>query len=310
MSRSVLHPTLYTPATTALDKLINLVNRRGKAVNLAAYRIVMCTEDSIREDDVPEALRRLETVLEGMEPESKVTSYVRVRNPELLARVMEMPFAERLRGFVIPKTDPASFPQYADQLQGTGFRLMPILESPLTMDRHFRETLRMVLTSDGYRGMIDCLRIGANDLMGHLGIRRDDNTFTVYDTPVGNVIHDIINEFRGLAGFTVTAPVFECFAPRYDELLRKEVRHNMMNGLYGQTVIHPRHIRIIRDMYKVSETDLASATEIVQKDTAVKGVNGKMDERATHLKWAELVLERDQLFGDGETSQTHLDAIR
>lgn len=309
MSSSVLHPTLYTPATAELDKLINLVNRQGKAASAAAWRVVLCTEDAIREDDVPEALQRLRGVLAGMNPDTRVTSYVRVRNPEVLSRILELPFAERLRGFVIPKTDPASFPRYADQLAGTDFRLMPILESPLTMDRHFRDTLRGVLTSDGYRGMIDCLRIGANDLMGHLGIRRDDSMFTVYDTPVGITIHEIINEFRGLAGFTVTAPVFECFAPEYDELFRKEVRLNMMNGLYGQTVIHPRHIRAIRDMYKVSEADLLSATQILESDDAVKGVNGKMDERATHLKWAELVLERHRLFGSSAESRTLLAVV-
>jgi citrate lyase beta subunit len=158
--------------------------------------------------------------------------------------------------------------------------------------------------------MIDCVRIGANDLMGHLGIRRDDDLFTVYDTPVGITIHEIINEFRGLTGFTVTAPVFECFAPEYDLLLHTEVRRHIMNGLLGQTVIHPRHIRIIRDLYKVSVRDLMSAQSIVHDPTPVNGFNGKMDERATHLRWAQLILERHRLFGDSSTSRTLVEAIK
>lgn len=307
MSHSVLHPTLYTPATTPPAKLRLLVNGQSGA---AAWRVVMCTEDSIHEDDLPQALKTLGTVLAGMDPASSVTTFVRVRNSEVMAQVLDLPYAERLHGFVVPKADPSSFPGYADQIADTDFRLMPILESPLMLDQHFRETLRMVLTDGRYHGMIDCLRIGANDLMGHLGIRRDDTKFTVYDTPVGTIIHDLINEYRGLAGFTITAPVFECYGPKFDDLLRLEVRNHMLNGLFGQTVIHPRHIRIIRDLYKVSVADLKSAQDIVGTTTAVKGVNGRMDERATHLKWAELVLERDRLFGDSASSQTLLGTIK
>lgn len=273
------------------------------------WRVVLCTEDSIREDDVPLALEQLRVVLAGMNPDLGVTTFVRVRTPEVLARLLELPHVERLRGFVIPKADPISFPHYADQIAGTDFRLMPIMESPLMTDRHFRETLRTVLSDVRYHGTIDCLRIGANDLMGHLGIRRDDTEFTVYDTPVGVTIHDIINEFRGLAGFPVTAPVFECYGPQYDGLLHAEVRRHIMNGLYGQTVIHPRHIRIIRDMYKVSAPVYQSALDIVNDNTAVKGVLGKMDERSTHLKWAELIIERRRIFGDSAVSHTLMSAI-
>ncbi len=305
MTYSVLHPTLYMPATRSPEKQLHIVNAGESGV----WRVVLCTEDSIREDDVPAALESLRVVLAGMDPDSGVATFVRVRTPEVMARVLEMPNSDKLRGFVIPKADPAHFPHYADQVVDSVFRLMPILESPLMTDRHFRETLRTVLTDDHYKGLIDCLRIGANDLMGHLGIRRDDNYFTVYDTPVGVTIYNIINEFRGLAGFTITAPVFECFGPQYDELLFLEVRQHMMNGLYGQTVIHPRHIRLIRDRYKVNEIDLLSARDIIDGDKAVKGVLGKMDERATHLKWAELVVERYKLFGDSATSQTQLSAV-
>lgn len=306
MNKSVLHPTLYTPATTSPAKVLKLVNGN----EIAAWRIVLCTEDSIREGDIPAALLNLKTVLEEMSSESSVATFVRVRNPEILSRMLDLPHVERLRGFVIPKTDPESFPQYADQVVGdTQFRLMPILESPLMTDRHFRETLRTVISAPQYFNAIDCVRIGANDLMGHLGIRRDDSKFTIYDTPVGQTIFAIINEFRGLTGFKITAPVFECFAPGYDPLLLEEVGRHMMNGLYGQTVIHPRHIRLIRDAYKVSPNDLKSARSILGEGLAVNGLNGKMDEATTHRKWAELVLERYELFGDSSESRTHMSAL-
>lgn len=305
MSHSVLHPTLYTPATTSPNKQIALADGRVPGV----WRVVLCTEDSVREDDVPEAIEKLSIVLRGMDSNSGVDTFIRARNPEVMAKILALPYVERIRGFVIPKADPQSFPLYANQVAGTDFRLMPILESPLMFNQHYRETLLSVLLQDGYRDMIDCLRIGANDLLGHLGIRRDDKTFTIYDTPVGNLIFSIINEFRGGHDFTITAPVFECYDTIYDQLLLKEVRQHILNGLFGQTIIHPRHIRLIRDAYKVSEADRQSAQGIVSNSAAVKGVNGKMDEYTTHIKWAQRTLERDFLFGDSAISHTLMSAI-
>jgi citrate lyase beta subunit len=300
MSQSTLHPTLYTPAIMAADKQIKLVNHDDGMNGI--WRIVLCTEDSIREEDIPEALDTMRTVLAAKRRNSGVAVYVRVRNPEVMAQVLTLPNADKLEGFVIPKADPASFPLYADQVAGRDFRLMPILESHLMFNDGFRASLRAVLGL--YRDQIECLRIGANDLMGHLGIRRDDELFTIYDTPVGNLIYQVINEFRGVDGYTITAPVFECFDQKYDPLLLREVRQHMMNGLYGQTVIHTRHLRPIRDAYRVSDDDLKSAQGIVGTSTAVLGLNGKMDERATHFKWAELIIERHRMFGDAEAIQT------
>jgi citrate lyase beta subunit len=305
MSKSTLHPTLYVPSIMAANKLIKLVNHDDGSNGI--WRIVLCTEDSIREEDIPEALSTIGTVLAAKRRDSGVAVYVRVRNHEVMAQVLALPKADKLEGFVIPKADPASFPLYAEQVLGQRYRLMPILESHLMFMDSFRATLREVLKQ--YRDQIECLRIGANDLMGHLGIRRDDELFTIYDTPVGNLIHQIINEFRGVDGFTITAPVFECFDERYDHLLLREVRQHMMNGLYGQTVIHPRHIRIIRDTYRVSKGDLESAQGIVRTDTAVLGLNGKMDERATHLNWAELMIERHNNFGEALGEVVHAPLI-
>lgn len=301
MTNSVFHPTLYTPATTPVDKQLKILNgeREGEGI----WRVVLCTEDSIREGDVPLALDTLRTVLHQTKRHSGVGAFVRVRNADVMKRVLDLPDADKLKGFVIPKADPESLPDYVTQLAGTDFKLMPILESQRMFDRSFRTSLLHVLL--GYNPAIECLRIGANDLMGYLGIRRPTKKLTVYDTPIGNLIGDIITEYRGVGDFTITAPVFECFGPEYDGLLRKEVTRNITYNLYGQTVIHPRHIRMIRDMYKVSKADLESAQKIMgDAPKAVEGLNGRMDEYTTHWRWAKIILERYALFGDSETSKT------
>lgn len=295
MYQSTMHPTLYTPATMELPKILALANRvRNKT---GVWRMVLCTEDSIHENDVPEALERIRALLSNLHADTPVCLYVRVRNPQVLAQVLEMPDVTRLTGFVVPKADAATFPQFADQLTGTDFRLMPILESRFMPDLYFRHELRSMFKDGRYHGMIDCLCIGANDLMGHHGIRRANQDFTVYDTPVGKTIMDIANEFRGVDGFTVTAPVFELYDPQYGELFRREARQHVMNGLFGQTVINLVHLLPLRDLYSVTPDDLASAQSILGSGRAVYGLNGRMDEYATHWKWAKMVLERHQLFG-------------
>ena len=180
MGNSIFHPTLYTPATTNPDKLLTLFNgQSGKAV----WRLVLCTEDAISEHEVPQALETLREVLIRGRSNSRVATFVRVRNLEVQKRVLELPKVDKLHGFVIPKSDPESFDGFVDQLAGTDFKLMPILESKNMFDRSYRTSLLHVLMK--HRDRIECLRIGANDLMGYLGIRRSVKDFTVYDTPVG-----------------------------------------------------------------------------------------------------------------------------
>lgn len=307
--KPTLHPTLYSPATTDPVMLTEKVLYNP---TLPVWRLVICTEDAIREDDVPRGLKNIQDVLTLLKPSSRKTVFVRARNPEVLKRILDLPGAEKLTGFVIPKADPSTFPVYASlihQLPEGRFRIMPILESPLMTDRHYRDTLRHVLVDQ--RKYIDCVRIGANDLMGHLGIRRDSNYLTVYDTPVGQTIMSIINEYRGTSGFAITAPVFECFDKRHDDLLRREVHQNIVNGLFGQTVIHPRHLRIIRDMYSVTPDELDSARGMLATETAaVRGVAGRMDEVTTHNKWAQTILDRYSLFGTTDASGLRLATIR
>lgn len=300
---SVFNPTLYTPATTPVDKQLALVNGEQAGI----WRTVLCTEDAVAEDDVPRAFDNLRAVLGAADPDSGVTTYVRVRDVDVLRRVLDIPGVEKLQGFVIPKADPESLPRYVDQLAGTGFTVMPILESHRMFDGSYRAAL--LHTTMAYSSLIECVRIGANDLMGHLGIRRSTTQFTIYDTPIGGLIGEIIREFRGVGGFTITAPVFECYGPAYDDLLRKEVSQHILNGLFGQTVIHPRHIRHIRDLYKVSPADLESARGLKQKGPAVMGVNDRMDEYTTHWRWADLVLERHRVFGDDQMSTTAADVL-
>ncbi len=320
---NTMHPVLYTPATTDVDKLLDVINGSNPDI----HRMVVCTEDSVSEDDVPLALDNLRRMSErydpGHNPGQGVEVFVRARNPEVLGQILDNPTIERVAGFVVPKADPVDYPKYADLInkRDADLRIMPILESPEMTDAVYRADLLDVISASEYRDGIDCLRIGANDLLGHQGMRRPRKKLTIYGTVIGRLMDNIVNEFRGNGGFDITAPVFECFAPEDDPLFMEEAVQNIANRLFGQTVIHPRHVKILNNLYRVCSDDLASAREMCGAEgvdvKAVNGKNGRMDEVTTHSKWAANILLQAEMFGvvdppsaSVNTVPTHSRAIR
>lgn len=290
-----MHPVLYTPATTALQKLVSMVSGRTPLVR----RLAICTEDSVAEQDLPVAIQRLALLLPQIDPKGPVKVFIRPRNHAVLGELLGLDGIENVTGFVLPKVGPKGFPRYAEAIlrRNPDFRIMPILESGKLTDPYFRSELLNVLTQGSFRDNIDCVRLGGNDLMLHQGLRRDDAEFTIYDI-IGHLLDSIINEFRGNGGFAVTAPVFGFFGEQFDELFLREVRMSIAKGLFGQTTIHPRHLPLLAEAYKVKATDAMSAQALLTPDApAVVGRGGKMDERATDLGWAQAVTRRAQLFG-------------
>ena len=166
--------------------------------------------------------------------------------------------------------------------------LMPTLETPEVFDPGAMVELRSALL-EHLPGRIIALRIGGNDLMGSLGLRRSP-TMTLYSTPMGYVI-PMLCGIMGSAGFALTAPVFEQLnAP---QLLEHELALDIAHGLVGKTAIHPGQIAVIHRALQVSLEDFNSARQI-QSDTApaVFKFNDAMCEPATHGKWAQMIIER------------------
>lgn len=292
MSNALL-PVLYAPATLELDKLVRLMNGGDELVR----RLAICTEDSIGEHEVKAAIANIKAALKQFDPESPTEVFIRLRDHDAtMEAVLDLKRIKLVSGFIIPKAHPTGFTKYAHPIirKGDHFKLLPIIEHKRTPDSTFRR--RLLDTLLDYQSRIDCVRIGGNDLLGHQALRRAEGV-TIYDTVIGDLIASIVNEFRGIGGFEVTAPVFEGFDPMYDKQLEDELLRSIANGLFGQTVIHPRHLRIILRAYEVSAKDYASAKAMIDTSTAVFGNAGRMDEKATHYEWAVRTTARAKLFG-------------
>lgn len=289
MLNKPLGATLYVPANH--KDLLDIAN----GVKLPKLRsVIFCTEDAVSDRDLGYALFNLSMTLAHMDAVAVLDRFVRVRNPHVLERVLAMPGAEHLTGFVIPKATCANFDAYFRLVRHTGHCLMPTLETAEVFDDREMVAFRELLRAPGVVGRILALRIGGNDLLALLGIRRP-RSMTIYRTPLGPVIARLVTTFAPY-GFRLTAPVFEHLDN--DALLDAEVMEDLAHGLVGKTAIHPDQLAPIEMHYRVQPGDVAAARKIMDADSpAVFKMGNSMCEVATHRAWAQAVIAQAQQFG-------------
>ena len=284
-----LGATLYVPATH--KDLLQIAD--GELLG-ALRSVIFCTEDAVADRELSYSLFNLSLVLQQMIERPGTERFVRVRNPDVMQRVLEMPGVEKLTGFVLPKTTHHNFDAYFKQVRKTGFMLMPTLETVEVFEETEMKLFRQCLEQPGVRDHILALRIGGNDLLALLGIRRPRN-MTIYRTPLGPVISKLVTTFR-LYGFALTAPVFEHLDN--PALLAQEMEEDLAHGMVGKTAIHPSQIALIEQHYRVPSTDIEVAMRIMDAASpAVFEMHDSMCEVATHRAWAHRVVEQARVFG-------------
>jgi citrate lyase beta subunit len=281
-----LGATLYVPATRAEPSAIAY----GSIAGLRSC--VFCLEDAVRHDEVPQALRNIAHLLAGLSHRTGPLVFVRPRSPEMLARILLMPGADRLDGFVLPKVTAETLPEWLALPLAAHHKLMPTLETREAFDPAEMRRLRDQLLTVQERVL--ALRIGGNDLLHCLGLRRPGRG-TIYEGPLGAVVATLAGLFLPY-GFALSAPVME----RYDDpvLLRAEFARDLEHGLTSKTAIHPAQLPVIHAALAVSAGDLADADSLLAADApAVFGASGRMCEPATHRRWAETIVRRAALYG-------------
>ncbi len=284
-----LGASLYIPAIR--DDIVAIANAE-KYGNLRS--MIFCTEDSIGERDVPSALARLESSLSEFKSVPKRLRFIRARNPRVLEKILAMRCIERIDGFVLPKVRLDTLVDYLSLLKGTCFMLMITLETIEVFDAAKMVALRDFMLDQGCRERILALRIGGNDLLNLLRIRRPRDR-TIYQTPIGSVIANLVTTFKPY-GFELTAPVFEYLDDT--ALLCEELRQDLAFGLFGKTAIHPSQVGVIEAFYRVSREDVDIARSLLHPDSnAVFRMHNSMCEVATHSNWAKETMRRAQIFG-------------
>lgn len=295
-----LGATLYMPCTRT-----DLAARLFGPTRIAGLRsVVLCLEDAVLERDLPVALMNLGGLLRSAaarEPgPSDPMVFVRPRDPAMLARILRMPGVGSLTGYVLPKANAETLPCYLGLQMPEGQMLMPTLETREACDPYEMRRLRDQLLA--VQDRILALRIGGNDLMQSMGLRRPPGS-TAYEGPLGAVIAMLVATFSPW-GFALSAPVMERFGDA--ALLRREVARDIDHGLLTKTAIHPEQIPIIQNALAVPAFELDEARLILDPaGPAVFAQGGVMCEPATHRVWAERLIARADAYGTIDAVPLH-----
>ena len=287
-SAYALGATLYMPATR--PDILDVV--MGEKIH-GLRSLVVCLEDAVAETDVQQALNNLKNLLLGIDarggrPPGSPMVFVRPRDAAMAAVLNDWSLMRYVDGFVVPKLRLSNIHQWQQAVTRDELMLMPTLETPEVYDPSAMVELRGAML-ELLPERIIALRIGGNDLMGCLGLRRNP-AMTLYSTPMSYVI-PMLCGIMGSAGFALTAPVFEQL--NTPQLLEHELALDLAHGLVGKTAIHPSQIAIIHNALQVSLEDLTSARHIVSEAApAVFKFNDAMCEPATHYTWAQKTIER------------------
>jgi citrate lyase beta subunit len=252
--------------------------------------LIACTEDSIAEADVDRALANLSRILPQLPHRDQgPLRFIRPRSAAVLAELLRMDGIERVHGFVIPKADIDTLSPYEVALGRHDYWLMPTLETSAVFDPLALRELRQRLTVITLKRHILALRIGGNDLLKMLGLRRLRGV-SIYHTPLGLLIPQLVLAFRAF-GLHLTAPVFDFIDD--PQTLAEEVRQDVQMGLIGKTAIHPDQVPVIEEGLAVSEHELELARQILEpRREAVFRLHGAMIEKAVHQEWAYAILAR------------------
>jgi citrate lyase beta subunit len=253
------------------------------------HSLIGCTEDAVSQSRLQFALKQLAQTFGHLPGKDQGPDrFIRCRGPDVLETILAMEGVERVHGFVLPKCEIVNLRHYEDLLAGSSFKVMPTLETKGVFDPVWRRDIRQYLQASALDVL--ALRIGGNDLLRLLGMRRIRGV-TTYETPLGLLIAQLMLEFRP-AGFQLTAPVYDYFSD--PATLAEEVARDSSMGLIGKTAIHPEQVPIIENGWKLSTDDIETAKEILTTRD-MRGVfssKGAMHEVSVHDRWAEDVVSR------------------
>jgi len=285
-----LGASLYVPSNR---NDLSAIANRIKYQHLRS--VIFCTEDSIKDHEISKSLENISNMLININTDENILRYIRVRNSDILEQCLTFDAIDKIDGFVLPKVTRNNINEYYSKFSETdNFDVMLTLETPDVFNSQEMVLFRDLLLEDKFYRRILSIRIGGNDLLNHLHIRRAV-THTVYSTPLRAVISMLASTFKPF-GFNLTGPVFEGINDAIT--LNHEVVKDLQHGLFGKSAIHPDHVPIIENHYQVLRQDLEMAEAILDNGKpAVFSMHGYMCEPATHTNWARQIIERSRCYG-------------
>ncbi len=281
-----LGATLFAPAT---HKNIEPILKREKYPHLRSLLIDL--EDGLGKNSYDEGLARVQTLLLKHKPNDLLV-FIRPTGPDSLKELLKIDQIEKADGFILPKFSLQNSARYKEILHDKPFYIMPSIEGEELFDEVLLQRLKKEITE--FKERLLLVRVGCEDMMRQLVMMREcDKSLFDYSAPAF-VLGRVIAAFKS-AGLFVSGCVYPCF--KDEEQFLKDIERDLQEGLFSKTIIHPSHIALANEAYKVTKEELAKAKEILAANNAVLNQNGTMGERNTRLPYAKFILKRAEIYG-------------
>ena len=281
-----LGATLFVPAT---HKSLEAILSGEKYLTLRS--VLIDYEDGISNSELQEALNVLKKLLLSYK-KGKLLVFIRPRNSEILKDILALAMIEKIDGFILPKFSLRNASRYLDQFENNTFSLMPSIEGEELFNFCKLTELRDILLA--YKERIVLVRFGLQDLLKQLDMKRSclNGVFDLSAPSV--VVGNFIATFKS-AGFGVSGGVYPCFNDK--EGFIKDVKRDLEEGLFSKTIIHPNHIEMINELYKVTFKEFEEATEILKSKEVCFAQNTKMAAPITMIPHAQNIVKRAEVYG-------------
>ncbi len=312
---------LYCPANNETVSRSVIRERFG-----TKYSLALCLEDTIQDDSVLDAERKLLASLHEIYEKKQHASFylpkifIRVRHPEQIHRLYaQAGLANSLiTGFIVPKFDLDCADSYIDairelnQVSSHPAYMMPIFESPSIIHLQNRCHILYALKEklDSIEPYVLNIRVGGNDLCHMFGFRRHSTESIHGIRPIANIFSDIITVFG--MDYVISGPVWEYYdGENWESGLINELSQDRLCGFIGKTVIHPKQIPVVNAAYQVEPEDLDDAKAILNWNQSSKVlVSGsaskeRMNEYKTHYNWARTILFLAEYYGVKKKKSLH-----
>ena len=256
--------------------------------------IIIDTEDSIHAIDIPLAEKNIELELNRLSEFEYEKPYIflRVKDAAHFKKIKNHPISNLIDGYVLPKYNYLTAPTYNKYLQNEDV-VMPIIENEI-LDMNKLDKAFYLISE--IKEQVLCARVGITDIFNLFALRRPKD-MTIYSHPIGTkIITDILIRANNL-NLNLSGPIFESYAINSKKILIEEVKTEVRMGIYTKSTIHPNQVMHIEAQYKVHKEDLESAILLTSKSTSIFGHKKVMQEIATHLKWAQNIIKRADVYG-------------
>jgi citrate lyase beta subunit len=278
--------TLFVPAS---HKHLQAIVNEGKFTGLKS--VVIDFEDGLEKEVFESAQKNFLTLLKKINKTSLFV-FVRARDVRHLQALLQMDDINKIDGFVLAKFSLLNAESYFELLAHTDHYIMPSIEGEELFNHNKLHLLKEKILANKQRILL--VRFGLEDMLKQLAMRRKCYESIFDFSSTSSVVGNFIAIFKS-SGFAISGGVYPCF--KDEEGFRKDVKRDLKEGLFTKTIIHPNQIKIINELYRVSQEEYSEAKEIEMSQKVLFSLNDKMVESVTMLPHSQSILFRSKIYG-------------